>query len=94
MDILWRSSTFLGLLILFVSCVFLVKLRYLERVTLTKLQQQEKIYQELYSDSTKLLLEYESLVTFKRIDKIAREDLNMRLPSGKEVVLIEHDLKK
>ncbi len=90
MKLFWRSGAIFFLLTAFVSGIFLINLRYLERKAVSELQNQDKRYQNLYSESTKLLLEYESLTTFSRVDSIARKEINMHLPTKSEIIVFDN----
>lgn len=84
----------INLLLLFVVMIlsfYLVDVRYESRLISQQIETQSKTQQDLELESNQLKLEESTLSTHSRIEKIAKEQLDMRNPEPDDIVLIHEE---
>lgn len=81
-------ATIILLLLNFFSSLSVIYLRHLNRSSMASLQGQIEIQDKLYQEWTQLLLEQHTLISYNRVDKIARDKLAMRLPNNTDIHLL------
>ena len=80
-----------GVLALVLSSVGIIYSKHISRKLFTELQQLQQKRDELHVEWTQLLLEEGAWATHARVDRVARERLNMLMPEpGQIKVIIEH----
>ena len=72
------------------SAVYLVKVRYDARMQFIELQKEIKKRDVLATEWTQLQIEQSSLASHARIDRVARDQLKLKQPNAKDVVIL-HD---
>jgi len=89
---LWNGSLLKGLflsVLVLSSAIAVVYTQYLNRNLHIQLQQLQENRDKLHIEWTQLLLEQGTLGSDIRVEKIAREHLNMLLPSPNQVLVIK-----
>ncbi|MCP1726099.1 cell division protein FtsL [Natronospira proteinivora] len=84
-----RVSILLALLLVVVTALSLVWARHESRVLFVELQSLESERDEMNMDWGRLQLEQSAWATKARIERIAREELDMQRPVDVEMVLVE-----
>jgi cell division protein FtsL len=73
----------------FVTSILVIYYKHFSRQLFADLQGFYKLRDELHVEWTQLLLEQGAWASDSRVEKIAREKLNMHLPSPDKVVVIK-----
>ncbi len=80
----------LGIL-LFATALAIVYFKHNNRQLLVELHNLHTERDALNSEWSQLLLEESTLITHSRVERIATEELHMRIPSDKEIVWLPMD---
>lgn len=76
---------------IFFSALAIVYLKHANRQLLIELHTQQSERDALNSEWTQLLLEESTLVTHSRVEEIAAQSLQMRLPQQEEMIWLRVD---
>lgn len=70
------------------SSLSVIYIHHLNRISMAKLQKLSDIQHQLYKEWTQLILEQNTLISYNRVDKIAANKFNMRLPKNSEILYL------
>lgn len=78
----------------FICAVGVIYTRHINRTNLIELNNLVQEHDSLYQEWTQLVLEQSTLKSYNRIDRLARNNLNMREPKWSETRIITLDIDK